>query len=72
MADIGAPAAVIVPVPYLSTDEIGELIATVGQDGRVWGPIVHVMSGGGHPQLVQASVAVLEAKGWPKEEFPLR
>lgn len=69
MADIGAPAAVIVSVPYLSSEEIAELIAAVGQDGRVWGPIVQVMSGGGHPQLVQASVAVPEAKGWPKEEF---
>ena len=27
------------------------------------------MSGGGHPQLVQASIAVLEGKGWPREEF---
>ncbi len=69
MADIGASAAVIVPVPYLSTAEIAELIAASGQDGRVWSPIVQVMSGGGHPQLVQASIAVLEAKGWPKEEF---
>ena len=69
MADIGAPAAVIVSVPYLSSEEIADLIAAVGQDGRVWSTIVQVMSGGGHPQLVQASFAVLEAKGWPKEEF---
>jgi hypothetical protein len=69
MADIGAPSSVIVPVPYLSTEEIGELIAAVGQEGRVWSPIVQVMSGGGHPQLVQASIAVLDGKGWPKEEF---
>jgi hypothetical protein len=69
MADIGAPAAVIVSVPYLSSEEIAELIAALGQDSRVWSPIVQVMSGGGHPQLVQASVSMLEAKGWPKEEF---
>ena len=69
MVDIGAPSSVIVPVPHLSTEEIGELIAEVGQDGRLWSPIVQVMSGGGHPQLVQASIAVLESKGWPKEEF---
>ena len=69
VADIGVPADVIVPVPYLSSEEIAELIAALGQDGRVWSPIVHVMSGAGHPQLVQASIAVLESKGWPREEF---
>jgi hypothetical protein len=69
IVDIGAPSSVIVPVPYLSTEEIGELIAKVGQEARLWSPIVQVMSGGGHPQLVQASIAVLEAKGWPREEF---
>jgi len=69
MADIGAPAAVIVRVPYLSAEEIAELIAAVGQDGNVWSPIVQMMSDGGHPQLVQASIAVLDANGWPTEEF---
>jgi hypothetical protein len=69
MAGIGTPSSVIVPVPCLSTEEIGELIAAVGQEDRVWSPIVHVMSGGGHPQLVQASIAVLEGKGWPLEQF---
>ena len=69
MVDIGAPSSVIVPVPYLSTEEIGELIGELGQEGRLWSPIVQVMSGGGHPQLVQASIAVLESKGWRKEEF---
>ncbi len=53
----------------MSSEEIAELIAELGKTVRVWSPIVQVMSGGGHPQLVQASVAVLEAKGWPKEEF---
>ena len=69
MVDIGAPPSVIVPVPYLSTQEIGELIAGAGQESGLWSPIVQVMSGGGHPQLVQASIAVLESKEWPKEEF---
>ena len=69
MVDIGAPSSVIVPVPYLCTEEIGELIGELGQDARLWSPIVQVMSGGGHPQLVQASIAVLESKGWPREEF---
>jgi hypothetical protein len=69
MVDIGAPSSVIAPVPHLSTEEIGELIGEVGQEGRLWSPIVQVMSGGGHPQLVQASIAVLESKGWPRKEF---
>jgi hypothetical protein len=69
MADIGRPSSVIVPVPYLSTEEIGDLTTAVGQEGRVWSPIIQVMSGGGHPQLVQASIAVLESKGWPLEQF---
>jgi hypothetical protein len=69
MADIGTPSSVAVSVPYLSTEEIGELIAAVGEESKVWSPIVQVMSGGGHPQLVQASIAVLDGKGWPKEEF---
>jgi hypothetical protein len=69
MADMGLPADVTVPVPYLSAEEIAELVAIVGQDGTTWGPIVQVMSGGGHPQLVQAIIAVLESKGWPRQEF---
>lgn len=69
IVDIGAPSSVIVPVPYLSTEEIGELITEVGQESRLWSPIVQLMSGGGHPQLVQASIGVLEGRGWPREEF---
>ena len=40
IVDIGATPSVIVPVPYLSTEEIGELIAEVGQEVRLWSPIV--------------------------------
>ena len=69
MVDLGGPSSVIVPVPYLCTEEIGELVGELGQEDRLWSPIVQVMSGGGHPQLVQASIAVLESKGWRKEEF---
>jgi len=69
LVDIGAPSDVLVPVSYLSIPEIAELVVAVGQDARVWAPIVQLMSGGGHPQLVQASIAVLDDKGWPEEEF---
>src|SRR4029077_21205308 len=69
MADIGVPPSAIVPVTYLSTEEIGELIAGIGQESGLWGPVVQVMSGGGPPQLVQATITVLETKGWPRDEF---
>jgi hypothetical protein len=69
MADIGVPPSSIVPATYLSTAEIGELITGIGQESGPWGPTVQVMSGGGHPQLVQATISVLETKGWPKDEF---
>lgn len=55
-------------VPYLTEDDVGEIIRQAGGDPRIWGRVVFMFCGGGHPQLVDARVMGLRHRGWPLEE----
>ena len=55
-------------VPYLTEDDVGEIVTQAGGDYRTWGRVVFLFCGGGHPQLVDARVMGLRQRGWPIEE----
>ena len=54
-------------VPYLTEDEVGQIVAQAGGDRRVWGRAIFLFCGG-HPQLVDARVVGLRQRGWPASE----
>ncbi len=60
------------PIPYLTIDEVKELVIGSGGEGDIWGVSVHVFCSGGHPQLVAARISGLSRRGWPQAElFPV-
>ncbi|MBN1974988.1 MAG: hypothetical protein JW787_15210 [Sedimentisphaerales bacterium] len=56
-------------VPYLSIDEVTELVELAGGDSKKWAGVIYASCGPGHPQLVQARISGLSQKNWPKEEL---
>jgi hypothetical protein len=62
-------------VPYLTEDDVGQIVTQAGGDRRTWARIVFAFCGG-HPQLVDARVMGLRSRGWPTVELtdiaPLR
>ena len=59
----------VVNVPYLSQDEVAELVKLAGGDAQKWSGVVHSFYGPGHPQLVQARISSLKQKNWPDTEL---
>ncbi|WP_353429386.1 hypothetical protein [Paracoccus denitrificans] len=54
--------------PYLSVDEITELVAQTYvplDQAEAWGLTIHIAASGGHPQLTAAKVVSLNHRGWP-------
>jgi hypothetical protein len=56
-------------VPYLTEEDVCEIVSLAGGDRRIWGRVVFLFCGGGHPQLVDARVAGLRQRNWPRDEL---
>lgn len=54
-------------VPYLTEDDVGQIVNLAGGDRRIWGRVIFLFCGG-HPQLVDARVIGLRQRGWPAAE----
>jgi hypothetical protein len=57
-----------VAAPYLDLDEVSEIVTAAGGDAKTWAQIVHLTCGGGHPLFVDARIAGLASRAWPREE----
>lgn len=68
LAEAGLPPEVCVPVPDLTLDEVGEMIAVAGGDSR-WRQTIHIAGAFGHPQLVSALISGLRSRSWPVDEM---
>lgn len=55
--------------PYLTEQEVRDLVVAAGGDGPKWARVVHTFCGFGHPQLVDARVRGLQHRGWPDYEL---
>lgn len=55
-----------IAVPYLTVEEVEELLRSCGGPPQL-GSIVWAASSGGHPQLVQAAVLYLNSTGWDRQ-----
>lgn len=68
LSELGLDESAHLAVPDLSLAEIAALVATAGGDGEKWSTAVQRASAWGHPQLVQAIISGLRARGWLEAE----
>lgn len=54
--------------PYLLLEDVDEIVAAAGGDTEQWSELVRLTCGMGHPLLVDARIAGLASRNWPKEE----
>lgn len=59
----------VIEIPKLNLEEVGELVTLAGGDNAEWGTIIHSVSDGGHPQLVQAIIIGHQSRGWLQTEL---
>lgn len=55
-------------IPYLSEDEVAELVTNAGGEASQWAKVIHLFCQG-HPQLVDARIAGLKNRNWPPSEI---
>ena len=65
---LGLSREAVREVPYLTEDDVGEMVHRAGGDSRLWARVVYLFCGGGHPQLVDARIVGLSQRGWPPKE----
>lgn len=65
---LGGPNDSVVEAPNLTSAEVAAAVDQLGGEGKLWGPIVHAVCGGGHPQLVMARLRRLAHDKWPKSQ----
>ena len=56
----------VVDIPYLSQEEVAELVTLAGGDRKKWAGVIYAFCGVGHPQLVQARISGLQQRNWPE------
>lgn len=66
---IGQGFIEVFDVPYLTEEDVAELVPAAGGDPGVWAKVIHTFTGGGHPQLVDARILGLSERGWPQDEL---
>jgi tetratricopeptide (TPR) repeat protein len=57
--------AVVVEVPYLTIEEVSDLVEAAGGH-RNLGRLIHLAGSAGHPQLVQAAILHMRAADWSR------
>ena len=67
--DLNLNIDVCVKVNEFSEDDISEILRALGVNSTEWTKYIHLVSGGGHPQLAAAAIQSLQASEWPKSEF---
>jgi hypothetical protein len=69
LSELGIASNALVEVPNLTIDEVEGMVSEAGGDAEIWAGPIHRRADGGHPQLVQASIVGLSARGWATEEL---
>jgi hypothetical protein len=67
-SQIGHQDISICEVPYLTQDDVADMVQRSKGDAIKWAPILFAVSGGGHPALVDAALIGLLERGWPERE----
>jgi len=68
VSELGASSATHFEIGNFTENEIGELVVAADGDAHAWTQAVVRGSAFGHPQLAQAVILGLRARGWPIKE----
>lgn len=63
------PIETSVLVKEFSEDDVAEILGRLGVDEGTWARYIHLISGGGHPQLAAAAIQSMSAASWPISEI---
>lgn len=63
------PASIGQKLEEFSEYDIQEILSGLGVHDANWTKYIHVVSGGGHPQLAIAAIQSMQNKGWNTNEF---
>ncbi len=69
LGELGIPSTALADVCNLAADEVETMVSAAGGDPGIWAAPIHRRSDGGHPQLVQAIITGLSARGWSQAEL---
>jgi energy-coupling factor transporter ATP-binding protein EcfA2 len=68
-SELGVDESTHFAVSDLAESEVAAMVSASGGDAKKWAAAVQRASALGHPQLVQAVISGLRARGWPDEEL---
>ncbi len=68
-SELGVDESTHLAVPDLAESEVATMVSASSGDAKKWAVAVQRASAFGHPQLVQAVISGLRARGWPDEEL---
>jgi len=63
------PASIGQKFEEFSEQDLREILAVLGVHNANWAKYIHVVSGGGHPQLAIAAIQSMQNSGWDINEF---
>lgn len=63
------PASIQKKLEEFTEHDIREILAGLGVHNVNWVKYIHLISGGGHPQLAIAAIQSMQNSGWDKNEF---
>ena len=63
------PASIVGALAEFTEEDIQEILQKCGVTNEQWAKYIHLVSGGGHPQLAMAFIQSMAALGWDPKEF---
>lgn len=63
------PATIETTLEDFTEEDVQEILTSLGVEGQHWAKYIHLVSGGGHPQLAIATIQSMQRAGWDTEEF---
>lgn len=69
LSELNITPEAVIETPALTHTDVDLLIDQAGGDSEKWGVAIYATSENGHPQLVQASIAGVQSRGWPESEL---
>jgi hypothetical protein len=63
------PTAIETRLGDFTEEDIRQILEALGVKDQNWAKYIHLLSGGGHPQLAIATVQSMQRGGWDKAEF---
>ncbi|PLX37592.1 MAG: hypothetical protein C0606_04685 [Hyphomicrobiales bacterium] len=65
----GLPATIETMLDDFTEEDVQEILTSLGIEEPHWAKYIHLISGGGHPQLAIATIQSMQRAGWDTNEF---